>query len=937
MATASGAIVAVNPATTIVTPTANVFNYAYCDNSKNYLGTLNGITNQPVFVSKINQGVAALQLDIDHYPKELSFGNLIRVTYPSGQIAGWWRYEGRKSVMAAKNGYTITLTPLSSELKEVSFNANYSADTTQPTAALGSATFDVPVLAAIARTKHLTAGTIANNGTAYSYVFNNSTGQDPLNQAMIFGGSSWWYFVDSQGVVSMNNASPYAHTFTVGQNCSAGEWDDDILSLFNGQPVIGGTGPNGVTSLTAIATDTNPGNPYSTVNIGERTAQAYQDTSLVDQSSVNSVASSLLTYAERVTSTRKIQVTNYTTRRPQPGDATYLYDVDPASGDPTQPGNLVKQGPYLITDVSEFGGTFRYEITVSASMVVPVVAFKPTMTQDQALLKLIQNPTIQPVSNNGLVGTIGNGVVGGAASSGALNKTPAQPVGVSASTGIDNLAQLNNAFVSLTWSANSASDGVSVYLVRYRKSNDPDTAASYYTQQTNSLGLKVGGLYQGTSYTFQVLAQNNAGVQSAWTTLQETTQSDTTPPAVPTNLTAYRTPRGALVSWQPGIETSGGTAPDLQGYSLQVSIPSITNGWIQVTPSGAYSLNTSLTYTAPNGTPEGSLITFRVAAIDWSNNLSAYTSPSAAIYTDGTSISELTVGQMNVLGLLTATGGFTTRPTMQSSGGSAGTGPGVDISSAGLTLYDGTTNNYGGGVGVTGQLNATNGNAFFSGTVSASQIQGVSGAAGGSGPRMWLDLKDTTQGVGPLLDVNDGSFDRIQIGNLAANSVSPAQYGVRINDNTGAPIADAYGLIGAVQLANSSLPGSSFTAVAGSTPVQQSGTNTTFSVVNRTQKVLVLFQSSAQIESTGGSGQAADLWFNLGVVGVGNSVTINAHEQFTPYNSPVANVIFDMPFTIFYYTTLAVGTYTAAFYMANGNNGFNGYGAGNMIVLQLGG
>ena len=935
MATAVGAIVAVNPAATVTQPTANVFNYAYCNNSKAYLGTLNGILNEPVFVGKINSGAAALTLDIDHYPTELTFGNLIRVTYPTGQVAGYWRYEGRKSVMAGQNKYTLTLTPLSAELKEISFNANYSSDTTQPNTALGAATFDTPVKAAIAKTVHLSAGTILNDGTSYAYVFNNCTGQDTLNQAMTFAGSTWWWYVDANGVVSLANASPFVHTWTVGTEVSAGEWDDDILSLWNGQPVIGGTGPEGTASLTALAVDTNPANPYSTVNIGERTAAPYQDSSLVTQASVNAVATSLLGYAERVTSTRKLTLTHYTTRRPQPGDACYLVETDPASGDPTSKGNLVKQGPYLITDVTEYGGTFRYQVTVSASMTVPVLAFNPQLSQEQALLKLMQQPQIQPVSNDGKVGSIGNGVLGGAASGGALNATPGQPIGLTASTGIDNLAQTNNAYIQVSWSAPSASDNVSLWPVQWRKATDPDVAASYYRTVVNgSLGLKIPGLIQGTSYVVMVAAINGAGVQSAWSTLSETTALDTTAPAVPANLVAYRTPRGAMVSWAPGAESAGGSAPDLQGFWLQVAIDGISQGWQDVTPgsAGAYSLNTSTDYTAPTGTPQGTVLYFRVAAVDWSGNVSAFTTQTPAIYTDGVSFEELTVGQLNAYGLLTATGGITTRATVQQ--GQAASGPGVDINASGITLYDGTATDHGAGAGITGQLNATNGNAFFSGTVSASQILGVAGGAGGSGARMWIDLADTSAGVGPLIDVNDGTYDRVQIGNLSANGNSPAQYGIRAIDNQGHVIFDSLGISQAASVLGTS-NGSSTINFSG-TLSGLSGTNTSFVVSNRPQNILVL--GIATIGGVTPAGNLINPQASVGVNGQGYG------QLQSLYNTVVQGTVgtdstIQVPITSWYYQSgIPVGSYNAQFQGVLGGSALAG-GIFNwqIIVIQLGG
>ena len=301
---------------------------------------------EPVFVERINQGMAAQKLRLDHWPTELSFGNLIRITYPSGKIAGHWKHEGRTARLQLINQYELTLTPLIAEAKDADFNANYSADTTQPNPALGAVTFDVPVRQALAQTLHLKARNVRSDGQTHAYVFNYATAFDPLSQALVFAGPGWWWTCDGLGNVDLTNAAPFTHDVMVGREVSVGEWSEDIISLTNGQPVMGSTGPDGVTSFTAFAVDTNPANPFSVPNIGRRTAQMYQDTSLVDQNSVNAVAASLLAYGERVTSTRTVTLTNYTVRRPRCGDAIVLRDVNSTLADPTKDGPISVEGPY---------------------------------------------------------------------------------------------------------------------------------------------------------------------------------------------------------------------------------------------------------------------------------------------------------------------------------------------------------------------------------------------------------------------------------------------------------------------------------------------------------------------------------------------------------------------------------------------------------------
>src|ERR1019366_4997418 len=100
----------------------------------------------------------------------LTFGDIVRVNYPWGEEAGKWRFENKPTQLQAPTTYQVILLPLCTEGTDADFNANYSVDATQPGTPLGAVTFDTPVLAAIPRTLHLSAGVILSNGTPYSYV-----------------------------------------------------------------------------------------------------------------------------------------------------------------------------------------------------------------------------------------------------------------------------------------------------------------------------------------------------------------------------------------------------------------------------------------------------------------------------------------------------------------------------------------------------------------------------------------------------------------------------------------------------------------------------------------------------------------------------------------------------------------------------------------------
>src|SRR5262249_21391806 len=59
-------------------------------------------------------------------------------------------------------------------------------------------------------------------------------------------------------------------------------------------------------------------------------------------------------------------------------------------------------------------------------------------------------------------------------------------------------------------------------------------------------------------------------------------------------------------------------------------------------------------------------------------------------------------------------------------------------------------------------------------------------------------------GVAPRQTVTDASgVVRVELGNLAANGVSPAQYGFRANDATGSPLFDSLGVVGIPKLLGS--------------------------------------------------------------------------------------------------------------------------------------
>jgi hypothetical protein len=370
----------------------------------------------------------------------------------------------------------------------------------------------------------------------------------------------------------------------------------------------------------------------------------------------------------------------------------------------------------------------------------------------------MQNSARFAISPDGTTGTIGSGVMSGSGGGAGYTQTPRAPTGLGATTGIDLLAQTNNAFVNLTWANSPSTDVVTNFEVQWRKYGD----TLYYHARTGVASVKIPGLIQGQLYSFSVRAQNDLGNYSPYSSeLTVVAGADLIAPATPTGLTAIRTTRGALVSW-----TGNSTDRDLQGYVLQVSVAGSRFTPVVTAPS----LLTSFAYIAPSGTPIGSTLVFQVAAVDWSANQSAWSTASANTPTDGVYFDEVMTGNLTATGTITG-GLIRTAPS----------GARVEMDNAGIRLLDGTATDYGAGAGITTRLRSTDGAAFFSGVVSASSI--VSNSPAGM-PSMTINMVST-----PQMLVNDGIIDRVQIGALPSGD-----YGISVVAADGTAILDSAGL-----------------------------------------------------------------------------------------------------------------------------------------------
>lgn len=283
---------------------------------------------------------------------------------------------------------------------------------------------------------------------------------------------------------------------------------------------------------------------------------------------------------------------------------------------------------------------------------------------------------------------------------------------------IENIAQANNACAYVSWTAAPHVQNVTSYIVSYYLDGDPTHVAQSTSTNTST---KISGLYPGKLYWFMVQSRNSLGVVSPPVPYQSCLMPiDNVAPNTPTSLVAVASLRGAQLT------CDANTEPDLMGYLFQVSVGQGPFVPINTAPQ----LSNSLNYQAPPGTPVGTMLSFIVAAQDWSGNISPWSVATdqalEVTNTGGLPFDEIVTGNLSVLGTVVAGGGLQT----------AQTGQRVTVDETGVTLYDGSQNDYGAGVGVTVKLSAQSGNGFFSGVLAAGSILtgGIQSGAGQNVP-----------------------------------------------------------------------------------------------------------------------------------------------------------------------------------------------------------
>ncbi|TFV89968.1 fibronectin type III domain-containing protein [Blastococcus sp. CT_GayMR16] len=175
--------------------------------------------------------------------------------------------------------------------------------------------------------------------------------------------------------------------------------------------------------------------------------------------------------------------------------------------------------------------------------------------------------------------------------SGPATATPADGTAPAAPTGV--VATRGEGQVSLSWTANAEPD-----LASYRVLRDGVEIAT--VPGTSYLDA---GRTNDTSYSYAIVAVDNAGNRSAASSPASATPTDLTPPAAPTGLVGIRGSGRIDLTWTANSE------PDLATYRV------LRDGVEIATVTGT-------TY-SDNGRPDGTTFTYAIVAVDTHGNRSS--------------------------------------------------------------------------------------------------------------------------------------------------------------------------------------------------------------------------------------------------------------------------------------------------------------------------
>jgi hypothetical protein len=175
---------------------------------------------------------------------------------------------------------------------------------------------------------------------------------------------------------------------------------------------------------------------------------------------------------------------------------------------------------------------------------------------------------------------------------------------------------------------------------------------------------------------------------------------------------------------------------------------------------------------------------------------------------------------------------------------------------------------------------------------------GLSGYDATHTRRIWLDPLGVRFKI-----LDDAGISRAEMGQLAANGISPAQYGFRANDAHGNPIFDSLGLIAVMtNIALFGYGGATAAASAGYNDVTPIFTGSNSFTLARQTNVLAICMMIAF--STGAAGTYSNFALRLG--------NMKQSDDWGSATKISKNIPDYQNATLFYLTSLPAGTWTAA-------------------------
>lgn len=191
---------------------------------------------------------------------------------------------------------------------------------------------------------------------------------------------------------------------------------------------------------------------------------------------------------------------------------------------------------------------------------------------------------------------------------------PDAPVWGTCLTGIDSSGVQDNVFISLSWTLTEPED-FSNYILAHKKSTDANWTEETTTVKTH----RFNNLIPGTTYQFQIKAVDRWNNASAFVAYNAgnglVAAKDTVAPAVPSGLSAVAAFKNVFVKWSANSEA------DFAEYILQVD-----DNIGFTSPEIFHCSTNSFTYQSAAGVTSY----FKVAAVDYSGNASAYSSAVSA-------------------------------------------------------------------------------------------------------------------------------------------------------------------------------------------------------------------------------------------------------------------------------------------------------------------